>query len=557
MLPMLLIIGVLYLLALGAGRMSAAVGIPRVTGYLVVGLAAGPYTGALVGLPPLITQAQLHSLAPVHDIILGLIVFSIGGSFSLRAIRKIGPKLFRISSLEIGICALLVALGTGLAGASALEAAFLAAVSITTAPAATQMVMREYQSEGALTDTILPLIGLNNLMAIIAFILLKHSGLSADFAFWKAMVQVIAPFGLGLFIGLLIALMDQRLTRRVERQIMALGCVALATGLALHFDLSALLAVMIAGMVAVNAAPSGKRILEDLAAIDYPLYVLFFIMAGADLHLEALSHMGLIGVVYVAARSIGKFGGCRLGARAAGTTTTIRIWLGPAMLAQAGLAIGLANILAEEWPGPGKALQTVILASVVVFEMVGPLLTRTALVNAGEVPLLNLLTQRSPVGLSEGLRQVLGHFQKAIGISPAMGRKQPADIRVGHIMRRNMEVLRHKAPFDEVLKALGHSRYDRLPVVNDLDELVGVIKYADIAGTLFDPGLRNLVVADELASGDFLRLTPEDTLKTAMVALREHPQETHLLVVAKDNPRKLVGIVSHNDLLAAHMRQPQ
>ena len=555
MLPVLFTIGVLYLLAIGAGRICAAMGIPRVTGFLLVGLAAGPSTGEMLGLPALFTREQLSSLAALHDIILGLIVFTIGGSFRFSAIRKIGSKLFRISACEMAFSALLAGLGTYAMGASPLEAGFLAVIAMTTAPAATQMVMREYRSEGALTDTILPLIGINNLMAIVAFILLEHFGLSTVLTLAQTTIQILGPFALGMLTGIFIAVMDQRLTRTVERQMLVLGAIALTTGMALHLGISAMLAVLIAGAVAVNAGTREDQILQDLRAIDYPFYVFFFIMAGAELHLEALAHMGLIGMVYVAARAIGKYVGCRLGAMTAGMSTTIKTWLGPAMLAQAGLAIGLANILAEQWAGPGQVLQTVILASVVVFELVGPLLTRTALVNAGEVTILNLLEHRSPVSIAGGLRLAFNQFRKALGLSPLTGSKFPEDLQVTHIMRRNVPVLSHKAQFHEVVKALGHSCYDRMPVVNDRNDLVGVIKYADIAGAVFDPGLRNLVVAAEIATNSFLSLTPEDTVNTAIRTLTDHPQETHLLVVEKTNRRRLVGIVSHNDLLATHSRR--
>jgi len=555
MLPILFTIGALYLAAIGAGRMCAAVGIPRVTGYLLVGLLSGPSTARILGLPALVTQAQLTSLAALHDIILSLIVFTIGGGFRFKAIRKVGTKLFRISALEMGSSALLAGLGTFWMGASPLEAGFLAVIATTTAPAATQMVMREYRSEGSLTDAVLPLIGINNLTAIVAFTLLEHCGLSAASRLPGAVLQILAPFGLGGLAGLFLAVMDQRLTRKVERQMLVLGTVALVTGLCLYFDLSAMLAVLVAGTVAVNAGPREDQMLQDLTAIDYPLYVFFFIMAGAELHLEALAHMGFIGAVYVAARAIGKYIGCRAGAAAAGMSTTIKTWLGPAMFAQAGLAIGLADILADLWPGPGQVLQTVVLASVVVFELVGPLLVRTALVNAGEVTILNLMEHRSPVSLGGGLRLALDQIRKALGISLPAGVKLPEDLQVAHIMRRNVPVLSHRARFNEVVKALGHSRYDRMPVVNDRNELVGVIKYADIAGTSFDPGLRDLVVAAEIASQTFLSLTPEDTINTAVRALTSHPQETYLLVVDKTNPRRLVGIVSHNDLLATHTRR--
>jgi Kef-type K+ transport system membrane component KefB len=423
---------------------------------LIVGLAAGPSLGRL-GLPALITQKQLHALVPLHDLILGLIVFTIGGSFSLRAVRKMGIKRFRISTAEIGLTALLVAIGTFAAGASPLVAGFLSVMAITTAPAATQMVLRENQSEGSLTDTILPLIGVNNLVAIIAFILLKNIGLLADKAsFSMTLVQLFGPFVLGIFIGMVISIMDQRLTRQVERQILVSASVAITAGMSMILDISAMLVTLIAGVVAINTSPYGKRILKELNAIDYLLYALFFILAGAALHLESLGHMGIIGITYVVMRIIGKYAGCRFGAFMAGDSRIIKCWLGPAMLAQAGLAIGLAETLAREWPDHGEAIQTVILASVVVFEGLGPFFTRTALVNAGEVTVLHLIAQRSRVGYGEGLVLVLNQFKKTLGILPASGRRTGQEgILVGHIMRRNVEVISSRAPFDEVLKVIG------------------------------------------------------------------------------------------------------
>jgi CBS domain-containing protein len=226
------------------------------------------------------------------------------------------------------------------------------------------------------------------------------------------------------------------------------------------------------------------------------------------------------------------------------------------MLAQAGLAIGLAAELARTWPDGGETVQTIILASVVVFEVAGPLLTRTALVNAGEVAVFNLLAQRSPVGIGEGFVQMVDQFKGALGISPVVGARHVSDIRVGHIMRRNVDVISNRASFDEVLKALGHSRYDRLPVVNDRDELVGVINYADIASTLFDPALRALVVADDITTDTHPRLNPDDTLETAMQVLKKYPNDVYLLVVEKDDPRRLIGVVRQNDVLSAQ-RHPK
>ncbi len=553
MLPMLLSLGILYLLALGAGRISMSLGIPRVTGYLAVGVAAGPSVSGMLGLPSVITAAQNHALVPVHDMILGLIVFTIGGSFSMKAVRKIGSGLFLISAFEIGLTALLVGAGTFLLSGSLLVAGFLAVMSVTTAPAATQMVIRECQSEGPLTDTILPLIGINNMLAIVVFILLGNSLPDAAGSLSKTVYLIAVPLGLGTGTGLVVAVMDQRLTRRADRQILVLSAVLITLGLASFLDISSMLATLFTGVATVNASPYGRRIVKDLSAIDYPLYVLFFIMAGAELHLESLVHMGWIGAVYVVLRSVGKYAGCTLGARAAGASRIQEKWLGPAMLAQAGLAIGLAGTLARSWPGPGQSIQTVVLAAVVVFEVAGPLLTRLSLVNAGEVTVFNLMALRSPVGFTEGLGQAVHQVKDAFGVALSGAANHRAGIRVSHIMRRNVETIFNDTPFDEVLKTLGHSRYDQLPVVNRQNELLGVIKYADISGTLFEPGLRNIVLAGDITTGITLKLTPEDTIETAMEVLRKHPSVTYLVVVDKDDPKRLLGMVRHNDVLSTHL----
>ena len=168
--------------------------------------------------------------------------------------------------------------------------------------------------------------------------------------------------------------------------------------------------------------------------------------------------------------------------------------------------------------------------------------------------MLNLLAQRSPVGYREGLHHVINRFGSALGIASSKTLSSPSDILVDHIMRRNVEVLAGNTPFDEVLRALGHSRYDRLPVVNADKELTGVIQYSDIAEVLFDPGLRNLLVAGDIATQEHLLLTPRDNLETAMKALQEHPDHSYLLVVDNANPKLLVGVVRHNDLLAVQRR---
>ncbi len=554
MLPLLLSLGFLYLLALGAGRASARFHLPRVTGYLLTGLLVGPSAGAIVGISPILSEEHLRSLTPLYDLALGLIVLTIGGSFHVKTMRRFGLKLAAVSVIEMGATAVLVFLAAVLCGVSAIIACFLALMAITTAPAATQMVVREYDSEGPLTDLVMTLIGFNNMAAIVAFVLCEYYAVTPDEPFIGAIRELGIPLAVGTLTGGMLALMDQRLTAIVERQILGLSAVAIVVGMSRLLHVSSLPAALAAGAVLANSSPHGRRLLDDMRGVDFPLYVVFFVMAGAKLHLEALPHMGVVGIAYIVARTLGKYGGSFLGCRVVKMDTPLRIWLGPAMMAQAGLAIGLAQELANDWGTPGRTVQTVILAAVVVFEGIGPVLTRTSLVKAGEVTVLSLLFQRSPVGYFEGLHQVIKHFRDALGIPQSVLFEKPSDILVSHVMRRNVEVVQHDVSFNAVLRTFGHSRYDRLPVVDGEQNLVGVIQYSDVSEILVDEMLKNLVVAGDIATQEHLLLTPNDTIEKAMRDLRDHPDHTYMLVVDDRNPKKLLGVVRHNDVLSVQRR---
>lgn len=550
MLPLLLALGLLFLLALAAGRLCARVRVPRVTGYLLVGLAAGPSLAELLGFAPLITVEQLDSLEPVNDLSLGLIVLVIGGHFHFKTIRRFGSKLFRLSAIEMGLTATLVGAATFLAGSPLLAAGFLAIMAITTAPAATQMVIREYESEGPLTDTVMTLIGINNLVAIVAFVVFSYVVVTPDEPVSQVFFTLMVPVGLGIAAGAFLGLMDQRLKSPVDRQILMLALVGILVGGSRYLDVSPMLANLTAGSVLVNTSPHEHRMFRDLSKVDYPFYVVFFIMAGAHLHLGHLPHMGMVGAAYIVARMVGKYMGCWAGCRVISGPASTRVWLGPAMLAQAGLAIGLASTLAKSWGEQGARVQAAVLASVVVFEGIGPLLTRIALVRAGEVTVLSLLSQRAPVGVAEGVHQVINHFRDSLGFAAGRDLKKPSDILVEHVMRRNVETVQADTNFDGILKAFGHTRYDRLPVVDAEGRFKGVIKYSDVSEVLFDPTLRNLIVAGDMATDQHPDLTPTDNLQKAMDELKEHPDTSYLLVVDHEDPDKLVGVVRHNDVLS-------
>jgi CBS domain-containing protein len=215
------------------------------------------------------------------------------------------------------------------------------------------------------------------------------------------------------------------------------------------------------------------------------------------------------------------------------------------------MAIGLAGTLASIWPEGGAMIQTVILGSVVIFELVGPLAVRHGLVQAGEVPILSVLRKRAPQGAMEGLHSVAHHFRINLGLPAGHNVANPGDILVRHIMRHNVETINHGTNFQELLQVIAHSRYDRFPVVDDERNFVGMINYTDIRNLLFDPDLSDLLVAKDLASSAVHSIPPDTPLREALKTFQKKRNISYFPVVDPENPKKLLGILSQNDVLAA------
>ena len=562
-------LGVVFLGALAGGRLAALCRIPRVTGYLLVGLLAGPSFTHLAGLPQLLAPEALRELKLISDLALALILVNIGGQFQMENLRRWKSRIAIFSGAEIGLTFLLVALTTLLlnlfwlhktvTGLSLLQtslafALLLGIIAVATAPAATLMVIRETEAEGPITSAVLTLIGLNNVVAVWAFILVLHLLIHPGAGPGLLLLQLGGPLLLGGALGLALAVWAQRLELGSERKILILGGVATVTALCRALEIDPLLANLALGTVLANSSPHWHQLADSLRQIDYPLYVAFFVLAGANLHLETLAHLGLLGGGYVIARTLGKLLGAWGGARFGGFGRRHQLCSGQTLLAQAGVAIGLAGSLSRQWPAGGHLVETVVLGSVVVFELVGPLAVRHGLVRAGEVPILSLLQKRAPQGALDGLHTVVQHFRSALGLPAGHQLRDPGDILVKHVMRRNVETILDSTPFNELLRLIAHSRYDRFPVVDETGRFIGMIDYTQIRSMLFEPTLAQLVVASDLVTGHHHGLSPEQPLREALKTLRLNRDKSFFPVLDAEHPARLVGILSQNDVLAAFRR---
>jgi Kef-type K+ transport system membrane component KefB len=276
-------------------------------------------------------------------------------------------------------------------------AALLGAVAIETAAASTLMVIRECNSRGPLTEALTGVIGTNNLLCLVAFSVVaagidltrSSGGLSGWYAVYTAVYplvwQIVGSAALGFLVGVLLALWSERVHEQGETLILLCGCVLLCVGVAALLELSPLVASLAVGATMANLTEHSRRVFSALGETDPPLYAIFFVIAGADLNLSLLRSVGLLGMLYLGGRIAGKLGGTWFGAKLSSMPPAVQKSLGFAMLSQAGLAVGLTLTIAERFPDLAPTVNTVVLAAVVIFEVIGPLGARIVLGRSGEM----------------------------------------------------------------------------------------------------------------------------------------------------------------------------
>jgi Kef-type K+ transport system membrane component KefB len=384
-------IGMILLFALFAGHLVKFLRVPEVTGYIAAGIAVGPH-----GLG-WISHSNLQSLQLFSQVALGLILFSIGAIFERSRMQQMGKKLALITGIESMLVALLISVAMLLAGQSLPVSLMLGAIAIETAAATTLMVMRECNSAGPLTDTMVGVIGMNNIVCLTCFSLIaaaiEIAGGEIAGGGWYGVYSAAYPLiwqfvgstALGFLIGLLLATWSSRVIEKGETLILLIGCVLLCVGVSQLLQLSALIASLAVGATMVNFSDASRRLFSALGQTDPPLYAIFFVIAGADLNLGLVTTVGTLGFIYLLARSAGKLAGAWLGARLSAMSPEVQKTLGLGLLSQAGLAVGLTLTIGERFPDIAPTVNTIVLSAVVIFEILGPVATRFVLTRSGEV----------------------------------------------------------------------------------------------------------------------------------------------------------------------------
>ncbi len=410
-LPILMTIGLIVIIGFYIGRAMKYIKLPSIIGFMVLGVILGPSLVKLLG-----AQAQ-QQLSFMTEIALGFVALSIGLELRLSVIKKMGAGIIYVILFESFAAFLLVFVSLLLLTGDLPLALIFGAVAPASAPAGTVAIIHEYKAKGSLTRALYAVVGFDDGLGIIIFgfaaafarmLLLKEAG-STDENIWIGILMPLKEVFLSLVFGGIMAYIFSFFVRRLENSgdvlILIVGFVLLSCGLCQIFHLSLILTNMIIGMIVVNTQPNYLiQKLHDRLPVFMPLlFIIFFTLAGANLHISALSSLGLLGVIYIIGRSCGLVFGSKLGAIIGKADANIRKYLGLGILSQAGVAIGLSLIVKHEFQGLGKVVEitenitlttgdilgttvlTTVTATCIFFEIIGPILTKYALKKAGEI----------------------------------------------------------------------------------------------------------------------------------------------------------------------------
>ncbi len=371
----MLTIGGILLLGLVTSAIGRRTFLPRVTLLLVFGAIIG--SNGLDWIPAEISRR----FELVADVALLMVGFLLGEKLAFRSIRQFAAPMLWISVSAALVTAALVSLGLMWAGLPNSIAIVLGCIAAATAPAAVLDVAMESGTDNPFRNLLLAIVAIDDAWALLLF----GFGVAIATAATEtnAIMMVLREIGGGAALGLLLGLPAAYLTGRLRQgqPILseALGIVFVCGGLAIWLEVSFLIAAMVMGAVIANLAKHHEYPFHAIENIEWPFMVVFFVLAGATLELAALRDVGLIGGIYILCRAIGKILGARIGAELARVDKKTRNWMGPALLPQAGVAIGMALVASNHLPEHRQTLLSIVIGSTVFFEIIGPVFTRMAL----------------------------------------------------------------------------------------------------------------------------------------------------------------------------------
>ncbi len=407
------LLGIAVALSVGLlmSRVVKPLKLPAVTGYLIAGILVGPYCLGLLGVKGLgfTSVSEVSDMSIINDVALGFIAFAIGDEFRLSQLKHTGKQaavigIFQAVVTTLFVDAVLIGLHFAI-GEDKLPlstAIILGAIASATAPAATLMVVRQYKAKGKLTSLLLPIVALDDAVGLIIFAVslgvaktLHNGELSLISVLVDPIIEILASLVLGAVIGYILSFTEKFFHSNTKRQALVITSIFLAVALSklkfqagdVHIGFSPLLVCMMLGTIFCNICDFSPELMEKTDKWTAPLFILFFVLSGAELEFSVFKDFAIIGVgvIYILSRSFGKYFGARLSAGAVKCEPNIKKYLGITLLPQAGVALGMSITAMAELGDEGIIIRNIILFGVLVYELFGPLMTKIALTKAGDI----------------------------------------------------------------------------------------------------------------------------------------------------------------------------
>ena len=403
-------VSVALIMGLMMTRVVKSLKLPDVTAYLIAGVFIGPYFLGQLNIPGIgfVSAADVHQYTLICNVALGFIAFAIGNEFRISQLKNIGKQALVIGIAEglvaslfvnIAMIVLHLVLGDKLPISTAIT---LGAIATATAPAATLMVVRQYKAKGSVTDVLLPVVALDDAVALMVFAIsfgvanaMNNGTFDVKSIVVQPLLEIILSLALGAFMGWVLTQLETLFHSNSNRLSLTIAFVFLTVGISmaefevagLHIKFSSLLVCMMLGTFFCNLCPLSEDLMEKSDKWTAPLFALFFVISGAELELSVFKDFSivLIGVVYIVFRCFGKYVGAWMSAKGTKCDKNVQKYLGVTLFPQAGVALGMSITAVAQMGEQGAMIRNIILFSVFIYEILGPSMTRWALTKAGDI----------------------------------------------------------------------------------------------------------------------------------------------------------------------------
>lgn len=382
---LMLYLAIALFLCLLSSKVVKQLKLPNVTGYLIIGLLAGPSCLKIV------SEGMVGNFEIISKLALGFIAFSIGTEFEFRHIRKLGAAPVVIAIFESLGAVVLVSGAMILFGQPVELALVMGAIAAATDPAATILVAKQYKANGPVTRTLIPVVAIDDATALMSYgicVAIAKVYMTGNFSASTLLSPVREIFGslaFGIVLGLIFTLLIKYFTGRGNRLAITIAMVAIAVSVSDKVELSPLLTCMAMSITVVNTSRNCKVVFEQMDRMTPPIFMMFFFMSGAGLDIAILPTIGAVGVIYILFRVVGKMLGAALGGKLSHAEPNVQKYLGIGLIPQAGVAIGLATMTGAVVPQYSGVITAVVLCGTVIYELVGPVCTKMILTHIGEI----------------------------------------------------------------------------------------------------------------------------------------------------------------------------